>query len=232
MARPFSLLAAAALLGGASLARAEPSGSVTLLAGQASASRAGVLRALRAGSAVQSGDLVSTGPATRIEIGLPDGSSLRLGPTSKLRLDEAVFTGGGEKRFSGKLLFGRLWAKVAATLGGQSHFDIETDNAVAGVRGTIFRVDAGRDHAVLVRVYAGAVAVASANRLPRPSPGSGRSEVAGPREVDRAAYEKLVSRAMELRVSPKGDLGEPARFSDADEAQDEWVSWNRNRDGQ
>ncbi|MHB1845601.1 MAG: FecR family protein [Deltaproteobacteria bacterium] len=219
-------------LGAAPAALAAPSGAVTFLVGSARAERGAAARELAKGAQVQAGDVLTTGAASRLEIGLADGSSLRIGPSSRVRLSEATFGDGGQKRFSGKLLFGRLWAKVAATLGGDSKFDIETENAVAGVRGTVFRVDAKRDHSALVRVYAGAVAVASANRLPRPAAGSGRREVSGPQEVDRHAYEKLVARMMEVRVSPSGELGEPARFSDADEAQDSWVAWNRGRDGE
>jgi hypothetical protein len=116
-------------------------------------------------------------------------------------------------------------------LGGDSHFDVETDNAVAGVRGTTFRVDARHDHSVLVRVYAGAVAVASANRLPMQGHSGSRHEVAGPQEIDKHSYERLLARMMEVQVTSTGEIGEPQRFAAAADAKDAWVAWNQGRDG-
>ncbi len=216
-------LAGTALAGGA--------GRVTFLAGSAERTHAGARSALAQGGAVDVGDEVATGAGARLELTLADRSVVRLGPSSKLTLREAELSGDGQKKFSAKLLLGKLWAKVASTLGGESHFDVETDNAVAGVRGTTFRVDAHHDRSVLVRVYAGAVAVAAANRLPQMAHGSTRHEVAGPQEVDRRTYEKLVARMMQVKVSAAGELAEPERFTAQSEAQDRWVAWNQQRDG-
>ena len=55
---------------------------------------------------------------------------------------------------------GKLWAKVTSAIHGEQKFQVETENAVAGVRGTTFRVDANQDKSVRVRVYDGQVAVA------------------------------------------------------------------------
>jgi hypothetical protein len=217
---------------GAGTARADAAGQVSFLSGTAKLKHAGAVGDLAQGGSVEAGDEVSTATASRLELTLADKSVVRLGPSSKLVVREASFAGDGQKKFSTKLLLGKLWARVASTLGGESHFDVETDNAVAGVRGTTFRVDAHHDHSVLVRVYAGAVAVASANRLPMQGHGSNRHEVAGPQEVDKHTYEKLVAKMMEVKVSATGELGEPQSFTAEADSKDNWVAWNQQRDGE
>jgi hypothetical protein len=99
------------------------------------------------------------------------------------------------------------------------------------VRGTTFRVDAHHDHSVLVRVYAGAVAVASTNRLPMQGHASKTHEVAGPQEIDKHTYERLLAKMMQVKVSANGELGEPESFTASADAKDAWVAWNEQRDG-
>ena len=103
--------------------------------------------------------------------------------------------------------------------------------AIAGVRGTTFRVDAKHDASALVRVYAGAVAVAG-TRTPRMAHQTGgeRKEVAGPSEVTKQQYEKLLASMMQVKVTSNGELGEPEKFSEADDAKDAWVAFNQQRD--
>lgn len=194
----------------------------------------GERKPLERGSTVRQGQTVETGPSGKLELQLPDDSVVRLGPSSKLLLREVHF-GGTERRFSAKLAFGKVWSKVTRTLGGEAKFEVETDNAVAGVRGTTFRVDANRDRSVLVRVYAGAVAMAPGAALPSASTTKGRKgrvQVAGPKEISRSEWEVLVGRMMSLSVNADGTPGEAVAFTDEEEAGDEWVAWNKERDGE
>ena len=186
---------------------------------------------VRQGSSVLQGDVVETGDDSRVELRLADASALRIGPRARLALTAAHFDGGPARRqLSVRLFFGKVWAKVTSVAGGDQRFQIETENAVAGVRGTTFRVDAHEDHSVLVRVYTGTVAV----RRNAPSyarPGE-RREVPGPQEVSREAWEKVLGKQMQILVSADGTPGVPAPFSEADEKDDDWSSWNRKRDEQ
>lgn len=228
------LVAAAASWAAPAGAAAPSSGSVTFLGGQATRQSGGKVEKLALGSLVYRDDLVETGARTRLEIKLPDKSVIRLGPQSKLRLATAVFRRGAEDRqVSANLVVGQIWAKVEKAVGGQSRFEVQTHNAVAGVRGTTFRVDARQDRSCVVKVYSGAVAVAS-GPLPRPAhaaPGKERRQVAGPQPVSREQWERLVGKMMQVAVSADGTPGEPEAFALAEPAADPWETWNRERDG-
>lgn len=232
-----AVLAAAAVAAPAAAGTAA-AGTVTFLAGDATRApgAGGKAEALAVGSAVRAGDVLETRRRTRLEVRLADGSVVRLGPSSRAVVAVAAFGETVEARdVSAKLLVGRIWANVARAVGGDARFEIRTENAVAGVRGTTFRVDAARDRSVVVRVYGGTVAV-SQGGLPRPEHGTGkdakpeRRQVAGPQEVTREQWEKIVTSMMLVRVSANGVPGEPEAFALADAGADEWEAWNRSRD--
>jgi hypothetical protein len=206
--------------------------TVTFLSGDATRERVGQKDSLAEKSELLEGDIVRTAKSARIELTLADQSVVRLDGGSEFSLKSATLN-GDEKKFTGKLSFGKVWAKVNSVLGGQSHFDVETQNAVAGVRGTTFRVDAKHDASALVRVYAGAVAVAG-TRTPHAAhqgPGGERHEVAGPSEISKQQYEKLLASMMQVKISSNGELGEPEKFTEADDSKDSWVAFNQQRDG-
>jgi hypothetical protein len=226
------------------------SGTVSFLAGEATitwkpvgepggaAIRKGGSRALTRGDTVGEGDVLETGRRSRLEVKLRDGSAIRLGPNARIVLDTARFTNDEKRReVSVRLQVGNAWAKVAKAAGGEARFEIRTDNAVAGVRGTTFRVDASKDRSVVVKVYSGSVAVA-AGPVPRRAHGEAapagqqeRRQVAGPSEVTREAWERIVTSMMEVRVAADGTPSEPRRFSLAASGADEWERWNLERDG-
>ena len=183
---------------------------------------------LRLGAAVGQGDTIATGEGARLEIRFGDASILRLGEKAKLELTEAHFSGGAaRRRLNARLFFGKLWAKVTSVIQGEQKFQVETENAVAGVRGTTFRVDANEDKSVLVRVYDGAVAVGKGS--PQPANGE-RREVEGPREVTREQWEKLVGRQMQISIAADGTPGEPQEFSPDVDKDDAFARWNQERD--
>ena len=249
-ARVLSAALALATLALAAVAAAapnpQPAGSVTFLAGEATRAAGGKAEGLAVGKAVFQGDVLETQKRTRLEVKLADGSVVRLGPSSRAEVQAAAFGKTVEDRnVSAKLLVGKVWANVAKAVGGEQRFEVKTENAVAGVRGTTFRVDAATDRSVVVKVYSGTVAVAS-GPIPRPehggvpetqvkvgSPPSGKRErvqIAGPQPVTREQWEKIVTNMMEVRVSSDGVPGEPAKFALASPGEDEWEEWNRSRD--
>ena len=88
----------------------------------------------------------------RATLRLVSGDTLRLFPQTRLSVTD------GQRV---QLLLGKLWAIIAPSAG--KRFSVETDNAVAGVRGTEFVV-ARRAGTTRVAVVAGAVAVSPRGR--------------------------------------------------------------------
>ena len=223
----------AALLAPAAAVAADAPAKVAFVEGSAERERAGEKVALQLGAALAEQDTISTADDSRLEIKFADESLLRVGPGAKLQLSAAHFGKRPEERkMTARLLFGKLWAKVTSVLKGDNNFQVETENAVAGVRGTTFRVDANADKSVRVRVYNGSVAVAKNAPIYQKDgvkPGE-RKEVDGPEEVSREAWEELVGRQMEITVSADGTPGKPTKFDPKTEGDDDWVQWNRKRD--
>ena len=200
---------------------------VSALEGEAQRSREGAQPSkLAVGAAVSQGDIITTGDDARLELKFADASLLRIGPKAKLQISAAHFGGGPAKRqMTARLFFGNIWARVTSAIQGEQKFQIETENAVAGVRGTTFRVDARQDKSVLVRVYAGAVAVAKNVPLYASGKPGERHEVRGPDEVSRDKWEKIVGKQMQILIAADGTPGEPGKLAEADEKADDLGSW-------
>ena len=155
---PAGLLALAALAASANEGQPAPSRGelkVTAVEGDVKATpKGGAAQPIAAQAVLHEGDVVDTGPDGRVELVIATGTVLRIGPSAHAELREAPLDGG---RFKLKLAVGNLWAHVAKLLTGD-RFEVETENGVAGVRGTEFTVGAatgGGDD--LLRVYEGAV---------------------------------------------------------------------------
>jgi len=215
-------------------AEAGDNARVSFLDGKANATSSGKKAALQKGAVVRVGDVVETDPGAKLELEMTDGSVLRIGPASRLELKAAHFGAAGEKTFSAKLLFGRVWSKVSGLVGRESKFEVETDNAVAGVRGTTFRIDARADKSLLVRVYAGSVAMAPGGVLAlKKGPEKGkRVQVAGPSQVSLKEWEKIVGKMMQLAINADGSpaTAEATPFTAEDDKGDEWAAWNQAMD--
>ena len=110
-------LALLAVLAFAPAARAEENtAKVSFLDGKATVTSGGKTSPLAKGGTVKEYDVVETDPAAKVELELKDGSVLRVGPASKLELKAAHFGAQGEKTFSAKLFFGRVWSKVSGAM--------------------------------------------------------------------------------------------------------------------
>jgi len=178
-------------------------GTVTVAEGPAFRTpRDGKEQPLQQGSEVELDDTLRTGPDGNLKLTLTDQSVVVLGPDSELLLERAEFEAQERSKVSLKLIVGGVWAKVKkAIAGSDSTFEVSAARAVAGVRGTIFRVDATplivgtrppKIRETVVRVAEGRVAVnAQVKKSTQPPPPKGpRVEVPGPSEVTAEEWEK------------------------------------------
>jgi hypothetical protein len=221
-------------------------GKVARLDGEATRTpKGGSPEALKEGASIELGDTLTVkGGAMKFE--LTDGSVIMLSKDTVLEITEAEFEGQERKGFSGLLKGGSLWTKVKKALGG-GKFEVSTERAVAGVRGTIFRIDAdalvkaakgkakGRK-ASIVRVVEGSVAVnptaaiARTMKSPPPARKGPRVEVAGPQEVTVDAWEKIFTTlAANQQIAVGEDLWDQAEIDAASKADafSKWIEKNQ-----
>lgn len=185
---------------------------------------------LAEGAKVREGDALRTGPKSRLELRVPDGSRVRFGAGSQVVLSQGHFGKKGERKVTFTLWLGRVWAKVAKRMGGESTFEVKTQNAVAGVRGTSFTVMAHADLSSVVKVYAGAVGVKKVEGETASSKRPARRQVAGPQRIDKKQWEEVIATAMkQVKVTSLGQIQPAEDFTD-DGAELEWAMWNKARD--
>ncbi len=191
-------------------------------------------------AAIELGDTVDVQKGN-LKLVLTDGSVIMLAPGSKLEITAAEFEGQERKGFKAFLQSGSLWTKVKKALGGGG-YEVSTERAVAGVRGTIFRIDADTlvtgarppraRKASIVRIVEGVVAIkpsdsvikSSTAAAPPPKKGP-RVQVAGPTEVTQAEWEKkFVELQANQQIAIGVDLWEQASFDEAAK-KDAFAKW-------
>lgn len=202
---------------------------------------------LAVGTPIELGDTLVVKKGS-LKLELTDGSVIMLGDGAKLVITEAEFDGQERKGFSAVLEAGKLWTKVKKALGG-AKYEVSTERAVAGVRGTIFRIDAdtlvkaakgnGKARkASIVRVVDGvvnvkpsaAVARASTAAAAKPPPKGPRVQVAGPQEISSDEWEKrFVDLQKNQQIVVGVDLWEQAELEVAaqNDAFAKWVEKNQ-----
>ncbi len=199
---------------------------------------------LQPGVEIEQKDTLDVDAKSGVKLVLNDGSVLMLGADSQLVITEAEFAGQERKGFVGYLKLGKVWASVKKALSGsRAKFEVKTDRAVAGVRGTTLRVDVApptvagaRSPSTVVQVYSGLVRVA-ARVPPRPGgtpapvskPGE-RVEVPPPREVSVEQWEEIVRQLQADRQIEVGERVGPVTRVDPKRRDDEFgIFVNRNQ---
>lgn len=156
------LLPVIVLLAAALTARAlEPAANLSIYFGECRVWHQGKADEAEVGQPLFTGDSVMTGKDSRAELSFVDGTSVRISEQARLLVVQA------DTLRSLKLLWGRLWAKVARLSSSKTRFQVETPTAVAGVRGTVFRVEVDADSATRVAVEEGEVEVSEPRFSPR-----------------------------------------------------------------
>jgi hypothetical protein len=189
---------------------------------------------------LKGGDQVETGPNTKMEITLPDGSLLRFAETTRFKIIAIdMHEGSGTRNAKINVALGKTWANVNKGLKIKPNIDVASDNAVAGVRGTVYRMNVEEDKSVLVKVYDGEVKVeggkgtqqqASGSSLQGPpSKVNGPTQVQGPTKVSMGQWVYIIKSMQQIRISRDGLPSKPESFSTKEDT-DEWVDWNQGCD--
>ena len=170
---PFALLTAVMLAAGATLAHADK-GQVTHLSGVLSAKKAdGTIRVLAERSEVATGDVLTSEKNTYANIRFSDGTQMTMKPASSVKVDKFAYQQDkpAEDSFAVTLLQGGL-RMVTGLVGARNRakFEVKTNTATIGIRGTTFNVDdvnageagsAGTEPGIYVGVSNGAVTLSN-----------------------------------------------------------------------
>lgn len=108
------------------------------------------------GTTLAQGDIVQTGKASVVRLALADGSFVALGADTEIKLGRVELTKELKRAVRIDLIRGKVEA-IAEPQGQGSSFDVVTRTAVAGVRGTRFRVGVAEEGATAVETVTGAV---------------------------------------------------------------------------
>jgi len=197
------------------------------------------IRPLIQGEFLSAGNRITTGKSSRIEIKLPDQSFIRLDELATFVLvSVGVDENTNSRNINVKMTLGKIWANVSKLFANKGRFSLSTQTAIAGVRGTIYRMNVDEDKSVLVKVYQGEVGVSSAanrNAAGQTAPANEPPKIVkphpvpGPHPVSLAEWTHIVKSLQQIIVRPDGTITEPFRFS-LEEDSNDWVRWNQMRD--
>ena len=196
---------------------------------------------LKKNDKLMKGQEVKVGEKSRIELKYPDGTVMRFAELSTIKIDDITYDSKTQsKKVKVDLGGGKLWANVKKLVTADSRVEVKTVNAVAGVRGTVYRVNVDEDNSAMVKVYDGSVAVAgvpkeaakSSGQFTAPVPVAGPTAVPPPyHEVSMEEWTVIVKSMQQITVSPQGVASQPKDFT-PQEDMDDWVKWNQERDKQ
>ncbi len=193
---------------------------------------------LNVGNSLKNGDQVHTGINSRMELALPDDTILRFADNTRFRIVRIDVSGETKERnVKIDITLGRTWANVSKILGVKSDIELSCENAVTGVRGTIYRMNVYEDKSALVRVYDGNVAVTGnvgkktevPKEITNPYKIAGPHKVPGPRKVTVEEWTYIIRSMQEIRIRADGWAEKPRGFTDQEDM-NEWVDWNKKRD--
>src|SRR5271155_5400470 len=121
-------------------------GTITQVQGTANIQRNGATLAVVPNLPVLLHDRITTDPSGSLTIGLVDNSSLQLGPSSTLTIDESILVNGVGAPSKVGLLGGHLHSIIVGAMrGSASTFQVNTPNAIGAVRGTEWDTDYDED---------------------------------------------------------------------------------------
>jgi len=225
------------LLAAALSAAAGPAGTIVTVTGTAEVYPAGgkAWKPAYTGLKLFAKDNCRTGAESSLEIRWTNGGIMRVSEKSYLTVSHRPDTSDIS---SAKVLSGRVWVTMKKISGTGQKFTIESPTAVAGIRGTVFRMDVGSDTGTDVAVYEGKVAVGPGAALKKADTAvtdtsarhevQGPAEVEGPKEVTLREWLTIVA-GQQIRVERSG-VFKTWQFDQNKDSTDTWVKFNLERD--
>lgn len=194
---------------------------------------------LSIGTTLSDGDQVTTNIDSRIELKLPDNSFIRFDEETTFELTSLAVNEEEKKRdINVNVVIGKTWANVTSFLGDRGGFAITTKTAVAGVRGTVYRVNVNKDNSAVVKVYWGEVSVSqrpltptydASGKLAQPIKIPGPHPVSGPYSVSKEEWTFIVKTMNQISINQDGTATKPEQFKPEDDT-NAWVVWNQTLD--
>ena len=232
------------------LSAQQPFGKITLPLGKVEISQDNFWISAKPNQPVFQGNIFRTQPKSRCEITLTGGGKVRIGENSELELNDADVK-PMVKNFNANLKKGNVWVSAKAAFGEKKNIAIRTPTAVAAIRGTKYRANAGDDESS-VKVYDGKVDVNQAKNYieerkekikgfgKKNSGGAPKftlgpvteikapTQVSGPFEVTLEEWVTLAD-GMQINIRSDGKY-HMFEFDKAKDAEDEFVKWNQELD--
>lgn len=195
---------------------------------------------LAKGDLLSKGNRVKTEKSARLELKLPDKSFIRFDENTNFKLTSLGFSKKKRRRnVKIKIVLGKTWAKVSRFRKGKGRFALTTKTAVAGVRGTTYRMNVYEDNSAVIKVYWGEILVEKLKaedeedpqpqKFVQPQKVLGPQPIKGPRPVSLEEWTYIVKALQQINLRPDGTATKPFRFDIAADLND-WVRWNQERD--
>lgn len=230
----FLVFSALAITGTAAASGKEEIASVNFYVGNVKVQRSGdtVWFYAKVATPLYEGDLIDVGGSSKLELIFADESLIRLGENTKFRME------AGQDKRAIKLMMGKTWSKVKK-LKQKSQLEVRTPTAVAGVRGTTFRVDVDREENTDVGVYNGEVSVTPViDKAKKKKSEGGLREIKAPfaqveppmHEVSQEEWMVILKNMQSISIGKDGKKNSPKQMNMDEEMKDPWLKWNMERD--